>query len=167
MPPLPPANQVGHNVLGAEEGSPQVYFQHPVPVVRGHAQQQAVAGDSGVVDQDVYAAPLVNNLLYQGFGFPLFGYVPSHHRRLAAGLDNGVYDLEGGFSGGLVIHRNPGSLLGQPAGNHRSYPPRGPRHQCHLLFQASRRHYRESPVRPLRLISASSSRMLSSRPIST
>jgi hypothetical protein len=51
---------------GHQERAAQVHADDQVPVVVGHLEQQVVAGDAGVVDQDVDAAELLDDPVDRG-----------------------------------------------------------------------------------------------------
>ena len=53
----------------------KVGAQHGVPIFELHAQRESVAGDGGVVHQDVELAELRENLLERDFYLRGIGYV--------------------------------------------------------------------------------------------
>jgi hypothetical protein len=61
---------VGRGVARRREVALEVDADHAVPLVLGHVHEHPVAGDAGVVDEDVEAAELVDRL-------------PDHRLRLA------------------------------------------------------------------------------------
>src|SRR5277367_6431127 len=79
------------SLLNAEMRAGEVGAQHSVPVFELHAQGESVAGDGGVVHQNVELAEFRENLLEGGFYLRGIGYVQWHGQRAAAcGFDFGV-----------------------------------------------------------------------------
>ena len=73
---MPPAlfDHVGHHLLGDVEHAVQVGFNHLVPVLAGHLEEHAVAGDAGIVDQHIDAAVFCLGL---GKGFTVESQSPT------------------------------------------------------------------------------------------
>ena len=124
--------QVGQDVLGAKEGAPQVNFQYLVPLIGGHAEQQAVAVDAGVVDQDVDALPPFNELFDCGFGKAVLGNVPLQENGFAAGGRYVVHYRGGGGAAEMVVDGHLGAGPGQTGGDGRADSPGCSRHQGYL-----------------------------------
>ena len=63
------------HLLGAEVGGSQIGIEHGVPVGALHAHDQLVAGDAGVVNQDVNLAELRERSFEGGFDLVFFRHV--------------------------------------------------------------------------------------------
>ena len=61
--------------LRADERAGQIHLEHAVPVLALHAHQQLVAGDAGVVHEDVDAAVLREDLAERRLGGRRVGHV--------------------------------------------------------------------------------------------
>ena len=95
------------------EGALEVGVQHGVPVFVAHAQQQAVAGDTGVVHQDVRMAEVGEHLLAQLGGGGAVGNVHGVAFGSAGvgGVDGFGHGLRIGL--GAADHRHFGTLRGE------------------------------------------------------
>ena len=71
-------------MLDAEIGGGEIGLEDGVPVGALHAHDQLVAGDAGVVDQDVDFAELGDCGFDCGFNLVFVGYVERECGRLAA-----------------------------------------------------------------------------------
>ena len=67
-------HHVGNHLLGHVEHAVQIGFDHGVPVLAGHLQEHAVAGDTSVVHQHINGA-----MLSLGLGECLDGRIPVAH----------------------------------------------------------------------------------------
>ena len=77
------------------EAALEVDIDDAVPVLLGHAVEDAVAQDAGIVDDDVDPAELIDRLLDDPVGAVPFGDAVAVHHGLAAGAADFVDDLEG------------------------------------------------------------------------
>ena len=140
--------QVRHDVLGTQEGPPQIHIQHLVPVLSGHAQQQPIPGNPSIVCQDINGAQPFRNLFDYRLGRLLLGNVALHRYGFASPGRDGFDHLGGGIPAIAVVHPHPGPGLGQPAGDDRADAPGRPGDQRHPPEQANSLHL-SSPSRPL------------------
>src|SRR3712207_2191762 len=124
-PPGAALQHVPERGLGQVEGARQVDVDDPAPVVVGHLQHGAVGGDAGVVDQDVEATVLLDDL---GDGAPAVvgvGDVALVHGEALVG--EVVAELLAEALGGLVVAAvtggGVGALGGHAAADGRADPP--------------------------------------------
>src|SRR3954462_10448277 len=151
-PPPPALHHPPDHLFAEREGAGQVGAQHPLPVVEGHASEQVVGGDAGVVDQDV-DLPEVGwqalQPLAEGLGL---GDVERQRPGAApAGVDVGGERLE------LLLvarrHHHPRPLEGQELGDGLADPLGGAGHQGGLVVQLE--HQPSSSARSCRRWSGS------------
>jgi hypothetical protein len=116
MRPLPALGHVTEGGLGEEEGAGQVHVEDLEPVIVRHLEHGLVAGDAGVVDEDVRAPVGLDHLLDGAAAIPRLAHVAlvdAHRGGVGAG--EGVAK----FSRGLVIagitRGEHGALAGQAA----------------------------------------------------
>ena len=95
-------DHLGHDGLGKEKGPGEVGGEDVVPVLALHAEGEDVAGDAGVVDEDVNAAEVDNDR----FGTLFDGVFAGDVEREGVGGASGCGDLSGYF----------GELVGVPGG---------------------------------------------------
>ena len=111
--------RLGHVALhGArhEEGTAQVDAHHRVPVDGGHLEEQVVADDAGVVDQDGRLAQLGGDSLDRGLDRLLVGDVDADRECPTAGL----LDLRHDGLAGVLIEVEYGdreTVLGEALGD--------------------------------------------------
>ena len=73
---------IGRSTACVQTNAPaEVHLEHAVPVLALHAHQQLVAGDAGVVHQDVDAAVLREDLPERRLGGRRVGHVHDDRRR--------------------------------------------------------------------------------------
>ena len=110
----------------------QVGLENVVPVRLRHRQDQTVARDAGVVDQDVQIAIGIEGELHQRAGL---GHVPDvglvGDGRAARPLDLGHHRLTG-LGIGVVVDDHARLAARQLDGDGASDPARGARHQGHF-----------------------------------
>ena len=95
----------------------EVDVHDQVPVLLGHLEEQVVAGDAGVVDQDVDPAELVDDALHRGLRGGGVDDVAADADR--AGTVGEVEAARGVGGGGLVEveDRDRGALAGEALGD--------------------------------------------------
>ena len=110
-------HQHAHEGFHGVEGALEIGVEHGVPVLLLHAHEQAVAGDAGVVDEDVHRAEFVADFL----GEFLHGGVIGHIHGVGGGGAGklGVDFLRGlaAARGAAAHHRDLGTLRGKRAGD--------------------------------------------------
>lgn len=109
-----PAVALGDHVLlrrlGAVEDAGEVHREHRLPIILGQPEEQVVAGDPGIVDQDVRTAKLLRDrredLAHRG----TVGDIADVGRRLPARRDDPLDRVLGRFT---IEDRDPRTLGGQ------------------------------------------------------
>ncbi len=118
--------------LGKALRRKQVDGQHRVPPRVVHVREQLVAGDPGVVDQDVGVAVVV---VAQMFGDPLDGVVGGDVERQRRAADAGGR-LGQRLGGGLHVDRHDaGPVAREHLGDRRADAARGTGHDADLAVQ--------------------------------
>ena len=110
-------HQHAHEAFHGVEGTLEIGVEHGVPVLFLHAHEQAVAGDAGVVDEDVHGAHFIGDF----FGEFLHGGVVGHVHGIGGGGSGKLgVDFLRGFAAArstAADHRDLGSLRGERAGD--------------------------------------------------
>lgn len=110
------AHHDGEDGVDEVEGAFEVYCDYGVPLSLGHAHHEAVFGDAGVVDKDVDAAEVFDNLCHYVLGLVEVGGV--------GGVAFALHAAGGDFSlGGFAVfvyckvgESDVGALLGETQG---------------------------------------------------
>jgi hypothetical protein len=137
----PPPIALDHLALRrprAQKGALQMHRDDRVPIVVGHLVDQIVAGDAGVVDEDVERAEAQRDLLDQALDFVGDGDIGLEAERLDP-IARG--DLCRHRLGGVKIEiaqRHRSAVLGQPFGGRRADPARPAGDQRDASFRSSR-----------------------------
>jgi hypothetical protein len=108
-------------MAGGREVALEVDGNHGVPLVLGHVHDHPVAEDSGVVDEDVEPAELLDRLPHEPFRAREVGDALAVRRRLAARGADLLDDLLGraeigalaGDPGAEVVDHDRGSRIGE------------------------------------------------------
>jgi hypothetical protein len=117
---------VGLHGPGHQEGTAQVHVDDGVPVVVGHREQQAVAQDPGVVDQDRRRTELGRDAVHRVAHLVRPGHVGGDADRASAGGADGSDRLGGGLLGQVQDGDVP-AVGGEPPSDRRTDPARGAR----------------------------------------
>ena len=109
-------------------------MDHGIPLVFAHAHQQSVAGNAGVVDQDVDAAEILDDLVHECLRLVEIRSV----RAVAFGAD--AFPGQFGFEGLSFFYRrkvrkcNGSSLSGERLGDAPADAARSPRDEGDFAF---------------------------------
>src|SRR3990172_2178459 len=128
-------DHVTHGGLGAGEGGLEVGSQDVVPVGLRHRQDQTVAGDPGIVNQNVEVAFALDGGLDQRFGLGEIPDVGLASGRLPTGGGDLRHDLLRGVGAWVVVDHYPRALGRQGEGCGPSNPSRGSRDDGDLAAQ--------------------------------
>src|SRR6478735_6726872 len=121
--------------LAHQEGALEVHPHDGVPVVLGQLEQQVVAGDAGVVHQDVDTPELVEHASHGCLDGGTVGDVARDADGLRLATEAGC----GGARLALVEveDRDRGALLGEPLGGAGADPARCPRDDCYPSVEST------------------------------
>ena len=122
--PGAPLDHVRQHRLAHEERAGQVDRQHLVPVLVGHLQHGLVDRDPGVVDEDVEAPVLLDDLVDGAPAVLRRADVALVERGGQPVLGQRVDERLGGLLIAAVAGRDVGALLGQAAADGRADPAR-------------------------------------------
>src|SRR5262249_60146985 len=103
-------------LLGDEEHAGQVSVDGLVPQLLGHLLERLVAGDAGVVDQNVDVAEIADDFLVHLLDLCGVDDAVGIELRLVADLADDVADLTGQVAGGVAAQRHVGARPGQRHG---------------------------------------------------
>ena len=120
-----------HGGAGAVEGTVQIDIDDRCPIIVRHLAHGAVAGDSGVIHQDVEPLPLVEYFLDDARGFALLCDIALDQQALAANFG----DLRGCTLGMLdlrsEVQRNLGPAARQFKRDRAPNAARSAGNECH------------------------------------
>ncbi len=129
-----------HGGLGHEERAAEIQVDDRVPVLGAHAHEQVVAGDAGVVHEDLETAAAEFECgFHDVLGLAVDGDVPLDKRRLTPALLDKTLGLRGGLSVSLVVDGDAGAVAcepdrgGAPDPAARAGDERGPSFESHVL----------------------------------
>ncbi len=88
-----------------------------MPVVVGHTQHQRVAGDAGVVDQDVQPTERRQRSVHELLGRWRLGDVGLNDRGTPAFALDFLCDRSSGFELGAAVHDHVGAAVGEGKGD--------------------------------------------------
>ncbi len=141
-----PFDHAAQHRLGDEEGALEVHRHDRVPLVLVHEQQDVVAGDAGVVDEDVHRAESLLHGRGRFLGFSFLGDVGLVE---AGGQAGGLFDLLGRLRAvvGHVHDADLGPLRRQLQRDGLADPPGAAGDEGHLAFERPRGGRDDSLVR--------------------
>ncbi len=129
--PLPGAHAFD-NRTGDVEAGVEVGVHHLGPLLVIHLVEGGVAGDAGVVDQDLHRPGEVFHRADHGFRRNGFGHVTRHHHDIDAVADH-VFAPGGGAGLVAVIGGDPVTLPCKVTHDRRTDAARAAGHQCRAL----------------------------------
>jgi len=126
--------------LRAVEDAVQVDRQHLAPGRVVHLDEGLVRADSGVVDENVEVAELLEEVLRHAEGIGVVADVGLSQARLAAHLPDLLGHRLGGGLAGHEVHRDVGALLGERQRDRASDPTGAPGHERRTPFELHARN---------------------------
>src|SRR5581483_6606665 len=103
---------MGLGCPATEERALQVYVHHCIPIVLSHFEEQVIANNARVIDQDIEPSEAVNGLRDSILHGCIIGHIAGNRHRMSAEAINLLHPMLAAFQINIRQH-NAGSILGQ------------------------------------------------------